>query len=260
MKKPVSAALAALAVIGGTALAFAQDEKPAAKPAAAPAQAKAAPSGKLVDEKTKASYAVGLEQGQNMKRSVTELDIDVEAFVLGMRAGLMGANPEMTKAECDEVLQGFQRKVMTMRAKKMQEQAPPEVKAAASKGQKEGEAFLAANKAKPGVVTTKSGLQYKVVTQGKGAQPKATDRVSVHYRGTLIGGKEFDSSYKRKKPATFPVNGVIPGWVEGLQLMKVGSKYQFVIPSDLAYGFEGQGEDIGPNSVLVFDVELLGIE
>lgn len=258
MKKRMTAALATAALIGAAALAPAQDEKKAEKPAA-PA-AKSAPSGKLVDPKTKASYCVGVEQGASMKRSVAELDMDVDTFLLGIRAGLAGTDPELSKAEMAEVMQEFQRKVMAMRAKKMQEAAPPEVKAAAAKGQKEGDAYLAANKAKPGVVTTKSGLQYKVVKEGKGASPKPTDNVTVHYRGTLIGGKEFDSSYKRGKPATFPVGGVIPGWTEGLQLMKPGSKYQFFIPSELAYGFEGQGEDIGPNSVLLFDVELISID
>jgi FKBP-type peptidyl-prolyl cis-trans isomerase FklB len=122
-----------------------------------------------------------------------------------------------------------------------------------------GEKFLEENKAKEGVKTTTSGLQYKVITEGKGESPKPSDNVSVHYRGTLTSGKEFDSSYSRNAPAIFPVNGVIPGWTEGLQLMKPGSKYQFVIPPQLAYGDRGAGGDIGPNETLLFDVELLEV-
>ncbi len=126
--------------------------------------------------------------------------------------------------------------------------------------QKEGAAFLAANKSKPGVVTLKSGLQYKIEKQGTGRKPKAKDTVECNYRGTLINGKEFDSSYKRGQTATFPVRGVIPGWTEILQLMPVGSKYQVFIPSDLAYGPRGVGTDIGPNSTLIFEIELVSIK
>lgn len=123
----------------------------------------------------------------------------------------------------------------------------------------EGAAFLAENGKKEGVITTKSGLQYKVLTEGEGAAPSATDNVTVNYKGTTIDGNEFDSSYKRGTPATFPLNRVIPGWTEGLQLMKEGAKYQFYIPSDLAYGSRGAGRDIGPNSTLIFDVELIKV-
>ncbi|MGH9569716.1 MAG: FKBP-type peptidyl-prolyl cis-trans isomerase, partial [Candidatus Angelobacter sp.] len=125
---------------------------------------------------------------------------------------------------------------------------------------KEGEAFLAANKTKEGVITTPSGLQYKVLKQGTGPKPTTTDKVVCNYKGTLINGKEFDSSYKRGEPATFPVNGVIKGWTEALQLMPVGSKYQLFIPADLAYGERGAGADIGPDATLIFEVELLSIE
>lgn len=124
----------------------------------------------------------------------------------------------------------------------------------------EGEAFLAANGKKPGIVTTSSGLQYQVLSQGAGAKPSATDEVTVHYRGTTIDGREFDSSYARGAPATFPLNRVIAGWTEGLQLMPEGSKYRLFIPSDLAYGSRGAGPDIGPNATLIFDVELIKIE
>jgi FKBP-type peptidyl-prolyl cis-trans isomerase FklB len=134
------------------------------------------------------------------------------------------------------------------------------MKAQGEKNKKEGEAFLAENKKKEGVKTLPSGLQYKVIKEGTGKSPKATDKVSTHYRGTLIDGTEFDSSYKRGQPATFPVNGVIPGWTEALQLMKVGSKWQLFIPSKLAYGERGAPPVIGPYSVLIFTVELLAIK
>lgn len=256
MKKPAFVALAGIALIGATALVSAQDEKKADKPSDKPA---AKPSGKLTDQKTKASYAIGLEYGSSIKRSVQELELDVDALLMGFRASLTGDEPELSKAEIAEAMQAFQRQVMVARQKKAQEAAPPEVRAEADKASKEGAAFLTANKSKPGVVTTKSGLQYKVVKEGKGASPKPADSVKVHYRGTYIDGKEFDSSYKRGEPITFEVGGVIAGWTEALQLMKVGSKYQLFIPSDLAYGFQGKG-DIGPNQTLVFEVELLGIE
>ena len=125
---------------------------------------------------------------------------------------------------------------------------------------KEGEAFLSANKKKEGVVTLPSGLQYQVIKPGTGKKPKAADTVTVHYRGTLISGKEFDSSYRRGKPVTFPVNGVIRGWIEALQLMQEGAKWQLFIPSDLAYGQRGAGPDIGPNATLVFEVELISVQ
>ncbi len=129
----------------------------------------------------------------------------------------------------------------------------------ADENKSEGEAFLAENGKKEGVITTASGLQYKVIKEGDGASPTATSSVTVHYKGTTIDGNEFDSSYKRGTPATFPLNRVIPGWTEGLQLMKEGASYQFYIPSDLAYGSRGAGRDIGPNSTLIFDVELIKV-
>ena len=159
---------------------------------------------------------------------------------------------EMTAEEIAETMQAFQQQQM---AKMQEEQA-----AAGAKNAEAGEAFLAENGKQEGVVTTDSGLQYKVVTKGDGAKPKADDLVSVHYKGTLLDGKEFDSSYKRGEPAEFGVNQVIPGWTEALQLMPVGSKWELVIPADLAYGPGGAGGDIGPNSTLQFEVELLEIK
>ena len=130
---------------------------------------------------------------------------------------------------------------------------------AASKVKKEGQAFLAENAKKQGIVTTESGLQYQVLREGKGAKPGPTDEVTVHYKGTLINGKEFDSSYGRGEPATFPLNRVISGWTEGVQLMKVGAKYRFFIPSEMGYGERGAPPHIPPDSVLIFEVELLRI-
>jgi len=142
----------------------------------------------------------------------------------------------------------------------MRKKQQAEMQAAGEASKKEGDAFLAANKAKEGVVTLPSGLQYKILTQGTGPKPTATDSVVCNYRGTLINGTEFDSSYKRGEPATFPVSGVIKGWTEALQLMSVGSKWQLFVPSDLAYGERSPGPEIGPDSTLIFEVELLSIQ
>ena len=142
----------------------------------------------------------------------------------------------------------------------MRKKQQAEMQAAGEANKKEGDAFLAANKAKDGVVTLPSGLQYKILTQGTGPKPTATDSVVCNYRGTLINGTEFDSSYKRGEPATFPVSGVIKGWTEALQLMPVGSKWQLFVPSDLAYGERSPGPEIGPDSTLIFEVELLSIQ
>ena len=158
----------------------------------------------------------------------------------------------MTEAEAQAVLTQLQADMRKKQEEKTQQ--------AGEANQKEGEAFLAANKAKPGVVTLPSGLQYKILKEGTGPKPTATDSVVCNYQGTLINGTEFDSSYKRGEPATFPVNGVIKGWTEALQLMPVGSKWQLFIPPDLAYGARGAGADIGPNATLIFEVELLSIK
>jgi FKBP-type peptidyl-prolyl cis-trans isomerase FklB len=165
-----------------------------------------------------------------------------------VKDALSGKKPALSEAEERDVMMSFQKEV-TEKQKVM-----------ADKSAAEGQKFLADNKKKEGVKTTPSGLQYKVVKEGTGPQPKAADTVTVDYRGTLIDGTEFDSSYKRGQAATFPLGGVIKGWTEGLQLMKVGSKYQFVIPADLAYGARAMGPDIAPNSTLIFEVELKEIQ
>jgi FKBP-type peptidyl-prolyl cis-trans isomerase FklB len=199
----------------------------------------------LKDLKDKASYAIGIDIGMNFKKQ--NMDLNPDAMAAGARDALAG-KPQLSSGEV--------REVMTQWQKDFGEKQ----KAMATKNQAEGEKFLEENKKKDGVKTTASGLQYKSIKEGTGPQPKATDTVTVNYRGTLIDGTEFDSSYKRGQPTTFPLNGVIKGWTEGLQLMKQGSKYQFVIPSNLAYGDRAVGGEIGPNSTLIFEVELLDIK
>ena len=203
----------------------------------------------LKDTKDKVSYSIGLDIGNTFKKQKMEINTDVLAA--GVKDGLSGANPLLTPDEVRAVMMEF--------SKDMREKAATANKEAADKNTKEGEKFLAENKAKPGVKTTASGLQYMVVKEGSGAAPKETDTVTVNYRGTLIDGTEFDSSYKRGEPTTFPVNRVIKGWTEALQLMKPGAKYKLFIPSNLAYGPGGAGGDIGPNATLIFDVELMTV-
>jgi len=169
----------------------------------------------------------------------------------GIKDALAGAEPRLTFEE--------RREVMTALTEELQKKHAEQAGTAGADNRKAGDEFLQANAKKQGVKTTASGLQYKVIKEGKGASPKATDSVTVHYSGTLIDGTEFDSSYKRGEPATFPLNGVIRGWTEGLQLMKEGAKYEFYIPSELAYGERGAGGAIGPNATLVFTVELISV-
>jgi FKBP-type peptidyl-prolyl cis-trans isomerase len=202
----------------------------------------------LTNPKQKASYAIGLDIATSLKRQ--ELDMDAKALAAGIADGFAG-KPALTEDEQKAVFMELQKSVMARAEEKQNAVAGTNLKA--------GEAFLAANAKKEGVKTTASGLQYKVINSGTGPSPKLTDTVKVHYHGTLIDGTVFDSSVRRNMPVTFSVNGVIPGWTEALQLMKVGDKWQLVIPSKLAYGEQGP-PSIGPNSVLIFEVELLGIE
>lgn len=204
----------------------------------------------LKTEKDKNSYMVGMDIARGIGPIKEEIDLDM--MMLAIKDAFAGKQPALTDVEAHQLRGGLQQK---MAAKAQAERA-----AAVEKNKAEGEAFLAANKSKPGVKVTASGLQYQVITEGDGAVPKANSQVKVHYRGTLIDGKtEFDSSYARNEPATFALNQVIAGWTEGLQLMKAGSKYKFFIPSNLAYGENGQGGTIGPNATLVFEVELLEV-
>ena len=203
----------------------------------------------LKDQKQKVSYGIGYNLGQNLMRD--NLDLDAKILVKGIMDAMTKQKPQMTEDEIRATLLAFQDQLRKDAQAKMEKAAQANV----AKGKK----FLADNAKKEGVKTTKRGLQYKVVKSGSGKTPKLNDRVTTHYRGTLIDGTEFDSSYKRNQPATFPVNGVISGWTEALQLMKEGDKWQLFIPSDLAYGQRGSGPDIGPNEVLIFDIELLKV-
>ncbi|HKZ46030.1 MAG TPA: FKBP-type peptidyl-prolyl cis-trans isomerase [Thermodesulfobacteriota bacterium] len=203
----------------------------------------------LKSEKDKVSYSIGLNIGNNFKSQ--SVDINPDILAKGVKDALSGSKSLMTEKEIQETMAAFQ--------KEMNAKQTERIKALAEKNKKDGEAFLAENKKKEGVKTTASGMQYKIIKAGNGAKPKATDTVAVNYRGTLIDGTEFDSSYKRGEPTIFPLNGIIPGWLEALQLMPVGSKWQLFLPPALAYGERGSGREIGPNAALVFDVELLSI-
>lgn len=204
----------------------------------------------LKDQRDKISYSIGINMGNNLKRQ--SIDVNPDTLLQGIKDALSGGKALMTEQEINETMTAFQKE---MKAKQVERS-----KELGEKNKKEGEAFLAENKKKDGVVILPSGLQYKVIKEGTGKTPKLTDTVTVNYRGTLIDGTEFDSSYRRGQPATFPANGVIAGWTEALQLMKVGSKWQLFIPYNLAYGERGAGRDIGPNATLIFDVELLSIK
>ena len=199
----------------------------------------------LKDLKDKASYAIGLNFGFNFKRQ--NVDLNSDAFAAGFKDAMTGRNPLMSEQDVRETMLAFE--------KDMQQKQTE----AAQKNASAAEKFFAENKSKEGVKTTASGLQYKVMKEGNGAQPKSSDTVTVNYRGTLLDGTEFDSSYKRGQPATFAVGGVIKGWTEALQLMKVGSKYQLFIPANLAYGEQGR-PGIPPNSILIFEVELMDVK
>lgn len=204
----------------------------------------------LKNQKDKISYIIGMEVGKNFKDQL--IDVDPDILLRGIRDGLAGGKALLTEQEINEMTLTFQKEVMAKReeiAKKLGE-----------KNKKEGEDFLAENKKREGMITLPSGLQYKVIKSGTGKKPKVTDTVTAHYRGTLIDGKEFDSSYRRGQTVNFPVSGVIPGWSEALQLMEEGAKWQVFIPPNLAYGERGAGRDIGPNATLIFEIELISIQ
>lgn len=204
----------------------------------------------LKTQKDSVSYSIGMNIGKNFKTQMVDVDPDIVAH--GIRDILEGKQALLTEGQAQTIMIEFQKQMMA----KQEEQR----KTSGEKNKKEGEEFLAKNKTKQGVVTLPSGLQYKVIIMGTGKKPKATDEVTVHYRGTLLDGTEFDSSIKRGEPATFPLNGVIKGWTEALQLMPVGSKWELYIPSELAYDDRGAGQLIQPNSTLIFEVELLSIK
>ena len=269
MQKPLTPILPCLAGILLLGIVSAQDTKPAT-PSSKPAQstsstqsktsaakkpatsaAKPATAVALTTQKQKNSYALGMSIGLGFQKQGIDKSVDSALVVRGLREALAGSKTAMTEDEMKAALQQLRTEVMSAQEAKAKE--------AGAGNRKEGETFLSANKSKDGVKVLPDGLQYKVLTEGNGPKPTATDTVTVNYRGTLINGKEFDSSYKRGQPATFPVGGVIKGWTEALQLMPVGSKWQLFIPADLAYGDRGAGGDIGPGDTLIFEVELLSI-
>jgi FKBP-type peptidyl-prolyl cis-trans isomerase FklB len=226
----------------------AKAQSPAAKrPATA---AKTATPLTLKTQKDKFSYSLGMKMGENLHKQ--SVPVDPAILARGLKDALAGGKTLLTDDEAQAAIMEVQNDMRKKQQEKTQE--------AGAANKKEGEAFLAANKGKEGVVTLPSGLQYKILKEGTGPKPTAGDTVSCNYRGTLIKGTEFDSSYKRGQPASFPVTGVIKGWTEALQLMPVGSKWQLFIPSDLAYADRGAGADIGPDTTLIFEVELLSIE
>lgn len=200
----------------------------------------------LKSQKEKVSYIIGMEIGSNLKKQLA--DVDSTILAKGIQDALTDRKPLLTEKEIQETMAAFQKEMMVKQTE------------VAKKNKAEGEAFLSENKKKEGVKALPSGLQYKVIKAGTGKKPKSNDTVTAHYRGTLINGTEFDSSYKRGQPVSFQVSGVIPGWTEALQLMEVGAKWQLFIPSNLAYGEQGAGRDIGPNATLIFEVELVSIQ
>ena len=218
--------------------------------ACAAEEAKIAPEMKLDTPKSRISYTIGVNIGKDFKTQ--QMDIDADVLFMGLKDSLAGKELQLTDEEMAGEIQTFQQE--------MQAKITAEREKAVAKNQVEGETFLAENAKQEGVVVTESGLQYKVLEPGEGDSPGPADMATVHYRGTLIDGTQFDSSYDRGQPATFPVGGVIAGWTEALQLMKPGAKWQLVIPAGLAYGERGAGQNIGPNATLLFDVELISIE
>jgi FKBP-type peptidyl-prolyl cis-trans isomerase FklB len=259
--------LAAGAILLGNAVAqtsAAPSQTPPAKNPAAPAAKKSPSAAKktgtaakpgtvtaLTTTKEKASYAIGMNWGTGLHRQ--NIDVDTPALLQGMKDALAGGKTLLTEDEARAALMQLQKDMQQKQQAKNAEESEA--------NKKEGDAFLAANKSKEGVVTLPSGLQYKILKEGDGPKPTATDSVVCNYKGTLINGTEFDSSYKRGEPATFPVTGVIKGWTEALQLMPVGSKWQLFVPADLGYGPRGTpGGPIGPNATLIFEVELLSIK
>jgi len=219
--------------------------------ASAPAGGKSLSASDLVSLEDKASYGMGYDMGKKFKE--LGFDISADIFSKGLRDGIETTDsPLLTEEEIKQAMKDFQQEI---RKKKKEEMDKKGIE-----NKEKSDKFLEENAKKDGVVTIESGLQYKIITEGSGEKPKATDRVKVNYRGTTIDGTEFDSSYKRNKPATFSVNRVVKGWTEALQLMKVGAKWQLFIPPELGYGNRGAGRKIGPNETLIFDIELISIE
>jgi FKBP-type peptidyl-prolyl cis-trans isomerase FklB len=247
---PASSTPAAKAQAGTGASTPAGTKTPAAKTPAKTATAGTRAPLMLKTQKDKASYAIGLNIGKSMHKDGVEVDTAILAR--GVKDALAGGKTLLTDEEAKTAL--------TLLTSDLRKKAEGKALVAGVANKTEGDTFLAANKTKDGVVTLPSGLQYKILKEGTGPKPTAADTVVCNYKGTLINNTEFDSSYKRGKPATFPVGQVIKGWTEALQLMPVGSKWQLFVPSELAYGARGASAEIGPNATLIFDVELLSIE
>jgi FKBP-type peptidyl-prolyl cis-trans isomerase FklB len=224
-------------------------QTPAATTEQAPAS-ESQNSSTLTTQKDKVSYALGMNLGANLHRQSVE--VDPKVLLQGLEDGMAGGKTLLSEEQARAALTELQSDLRKKQQEKMQQ--------AGEANKKQGDEFLAANQGKEGVVALPSGLQYKILSAGTGPKPAASDSVVCNYRGTLIDGTEFDSSYKRGQPATFQVGRVIKGWTEALQLMPVGSKWQLFVPSQLAYGEQGAGGNIGPNATLIFDVELLSIE
>jgi FKBP-type peptidyl-prolyl cis-trans isomerase len=248
-----SCTLSAVVVVAGILLAGgagAQQSPSATKAPSSAPKAATAPSSELSTPKEKSSYALGMNIARGLLQQ--SIDVDTPSLLRGMKDTLSGSKPLLDDNEAQAALSQLQHQVQIKQQEAMQK--------AAEENMTQGEAFLAANKVKQGVVALPSGLQYKIVAEGTGPKPTASDTVVCNYRGTLIDGTEFDSSYKRGQPASFAVNQVIRGWTEALQMMPVGSKWQLFIPPNLAYGPRGAGGVIGPNATLIFEVELLSIK
>jgi len=203
----------------------------------------------FTNNKEKISYIIGRDMATNFKKQ--GIDVEPQFLLQGLQEAMAGTQSNLTQDEVHQAMTELQQLMQSRQASSQSRMA--EI------NQQEGQAFLAENKNNPGVVTLSSGLQYQVLQEGTGATPGRSDKVTTHYHGTLLDGTVFDSSYERGQPATFPVNGVIAGWTEALTQMKEGSKWRLFIPANLAYGAQGAGEDIGPNSTLIFDVELLSV-
>lgn len=252
MKKILFVALASAAVLNATAQT--KPKTTAVKKTVPTKTTTVKTAVKPVTFKTKldsASYAFGFAMANSLKSGGLE-NLNYDLLNKGLRdAFTKGATPLLNEQACQTAINSLFESLAKVREAKEKEKFGPAIK--------QGETFLAQNKTKPGIKTTASGLQYEVITEGTGVQPKTTDRVTVHYKGTLLNGTEFDSSYKRDEPTSFGLNEVIPGWTEGVALMKEGAKYRFFIPYQLAYGARGAGEDIPPYSTLIFEVELIKV-